>query len=66
MEVYAKVGTGPGSYIRVKSKRSPLGIGDHIYFKMIPIVHGCKWNSGIVREIREADVGLTMYMIERW
>ena len=64
MEIYAKIGTGPGTPIRVKSKRNLPQVDDFIYFKILPTLHACDWKRGVVKEIFD-DKFQTIYMIDR-
>ena len=64
MEIYAKIGTLPQRRIRVGWKRKPLEIGEVIKFKSVPIVHGEKWKTAIVHEIKE--LGHTLHYLSLW
>ena len=67
MEIFAKIGTGPGGYIRVKGKRKLPEVGEHIKFKRVPIQAGVKWEGGYVDEIVEVSRhGDKMWMISRF
>lgn len=72
MVLYAKVGTGPGGYIRVYRKRKLPEIGEHIRFKPSDefgkLSHDDKWSQwkgGLVDGIMVVH-GRTMYEIERF
>lgn len=53
MEIYAKIGTGPQSRIRVKYKRLPPQVGDTIEFRSVPAIHRERWRRGTVDMIKD-------------
>jgi len=53
MEIYAKIGTGPGTPIRVKSKRKLPKLKDIIMFKKLPMLRGGDWTQGYIYDIKE-------------
>ena len=65
MEIYAKIGTGPQSRIRVKYKRSPPQLGDIIEFRSVPAIHREHWQRGIVDMIKDFP-GYKLYYVARY
>jgi hypothetical protein len=69
--LYAKIGTGPGGYIRVYRRRRPVAVGDYIKFKRCgpfgELSHDerwSKWSGGVVQEKRFVH-GQILHVMER-
>ena len=65
MEVYAKVGTGPGRRIWIGWKRKPPKIGDFVKFKAHPPKKYERWETGFVDGIGAVQ-GQLLFFIARF
>ena len=62
MNVYAKIGTGPQTPIRIKWIRKCPIKGQRIEFKFVPLQS--KWGQGIGDEVKNMN-GYLLYFVSR-
>lgn len=64
MNLHAKIGTMPGTYVRVRYKRNPPKVGDRLEVRDMNDDYRSGWMSVVVAEILD-HAGVPFYKLDR-